>query len=135
MISPSELLAPAGDLLSSHFPGELGNTLDERIQGYISEAAALATSYTVDASDLDNFVKAWAYHRAYRAIHARMVNDPSTVVMDGQGQASTLWSQIDAMKMLSAEWLAKSNDLIPPESFTAPQIIPPSGAAFNQFGF
>lgn len=113
MITPGDLRSPTGDLGDSLFPGESSGKLDERLQGYIDEGAAKAAAASVIGEDASDLAKAWAYYRAYHAVYVRMLNDPSSVEMAGQGSKSSLWSQIEAMGKLADAAKATYEDLLP----------------------
>jgi hypothetical protein len=136
MISPGDLRSPAGDLGDSLFPGESSGKLDERIQGYIDEGydKAAAAGLT-DPDDQDEAAQAWSYYRAYNAVYVRMLNNPSTVTMEKQGQASTLWSQIEAMGKLADAALASYRELLPADVGAGPPSLPETAAVPTQITY
>lgn len=137
MIGPGELRSPSGDLADSLFPGESASKLEDRLQGYIDEGAALvaAAGLTGPQEDVDEAVKNWAYYRAYGAVYVRMINSPSTVIMEGQGQNSTLWSQIEAFKTLRDEHLVYYRNSLPVTITESAALLPPSTSVRTVFDY
>lgn len=136
MLSPGDLRSPTGDLGDSLFPGESSGQLDTRLQGYITEgyAKAAAAGLTVQ-EDQDEAAKAWSYYRAYQAVYVRMLNNPSTVIMEKQGQNSTLWSQIEAMGKLADAALANYRELLPADVGAGPPSLPETAAVPTQITY
>jgi hypothetical protein len=135
MLSPGDLRSPTGDLGDSLFPGESSGKLDERLQGYIDEGYSKASAAALAGDDADEAAKAWSYYRAYNAVYVRMLNNPSTVQMERQGQTSTLWSQIEAMGKLADAAKATFLELLPPESQVGTPTLPETAAVPTQFTY
>lgn len=110
-VKPQDLLAPVGELEPDLFPGEeedqeTGSAkLVARLNAYIADAAAQGA--TTDAG-----VKAWAYHRAYKAVYISMSANPIQASEEGQGSATYAKEQADRFKDLAAEWLDKFNEAV-----------------------
>jgi hypothetical protein len=136
MLTPGALRSPLGDLGDSLFPGESSGELDTRLQSYLDEGYVKAAAAGIsDAGDLDDAAKAWSYYRAYQAVYVRMLNNPSTVIMDKQGQNSTMWSQIEAMGKLAESSLALYQEYLPEEASTAPPSLPETASVPTQFTY
>lgn len=108
-VKAEDLLAPAGELEPDLFPNEVKGTdrapLLTRLSTYIADAVA-------KGSPSDEATKAWAYHRAYRAVYISMSANPIKADEAGQGSATFDKTQADRFLALSNEWLAVWEDLI-----------------------
>lgn len=135
MISPGDLLSPAGDIASSLFPGEDADALETRLQGYIDEGVAAATDASVPGPDVDGATLSYAYYRAYNAVYVRMLADPSKQTIDQQGATESIWQQIQGFKALADEQWSYYLRFIPLASGTAPELLPPTSSVPAQFGF
>lgn len=135
MLTPGDLRSPTGDLGDSLFPGESPSQLETRIRAYLDEGYTKAAAASLSGADADDAAKAWSYYRAYQAVYVRMLNNPSTVIMERQGQNSTLWSQIEAMGKLADTWLATYQGLLPEDVSTAPPSLPETAAVPTQFTY
>jgi hypothetical protein len=136
MLTAGSLRSPTGDLGDSLFPGESSGQLDSRLQGYLDDGYAKAGAAGVtDPDDQDEIAKAWAYYRAYNAVYIRMLNNPSTVTMERQGSASTLWSQIEAMGKLADAALANYRELLPADIGAGPPSLPETTAIQTQISY
>lgn len=135
MITPGDLRSPKGDLGDSLFPGESSGKLEERFQGYLDEGYSKASAAALTGEDADEVAKAWSYYRAYQAVYVRMLNNPSSVTMERQGSASTMWSQIEAMGKLADSALDEYRSLMPSGSVSNTPTLPESQAVPTQFTF
>jgi hypothetical protein len=135
MLTPGDLRSPTGDLGDSLFPGESPSKLEERLQGYLTEGYAKAAALAYTGEDADDVARAWAYYRAYHAVYVRMLNEPSTVQIEGQGQKSSLWPQIEAMGKLADAAKATYEDLLPEVTSTTVSGIPETTSVPTQFTY
>lgn len=127
-VAASELRAPKGDIEDSLFPGESSTAISARLQGYLDEGYVKAAAENVLAAKQDAAAKAWAYHRAYRAIYVRLTANPSSISLNDQGSSSFLVTQIENMKQLADSALAVFWELVPEEVKVAREEIQPSSA-------
>lgn len=135
MISPSDLLAPKGDISVSLFPNEDGDAIETRLTGYIEEATAVAAAAGIAAGNLDDAIKAYAYYRAYHAVYVLLLADPAKQSFDQQGSTESVWEQIKGFDNLSNEHLAAYRTLIPVTTGTTPEILPPTTSLPTSFTF
>lgn len=119
-VTPQDLLAPVGELEADLFPGEAEDQetgsakLVARLTAYIADAVAQGA--TTDAG-----VKAWAYHRAYKAVYIAMSANPIQASEEGQGSSAYSVVQADRFKDLADEWLDRFNGEV--------SVVPPSRQA------
>lgn len=132
-VAASDLRAPKGDIEDSLFPGESSTAISARLQGYLDEGYTKAGEEAVASADQDAAAKAWAYHRAYRAIYVRLTSNPSTISLNDQGSSSFLVTQIENMKQLADGALAVFWELVPEEVVAAREEIQPSSALPTRF--
>jgi hypothetical protein len=104
LLLPTDLIAPAGYVERSLFPGE---SLEARMQAYIAEAEERGIE------DRDT-IAAWAYHRAFRAAFLLMTSQPATRSFDDQGSSNYLITQIQNLRDESDRWLEIFNTLSEP---------------------
>lgn len=134
-VTPGDLLAPVGNLLPGHFPGEDEPTIETRLSGYITEGNTVAQAAQVENTDLDAAIIAYAYYKAYSAIYVRMLGDPASQAMEEQGSVQTLWQQIQAMKDLADESWGTYQRFIPLVTGEPPSPIPGTTSLPASFGF
>lgn len=103
-VTPQQLLAPVGEIESSFFPTD--DDVTARLQHYVDDALAKEPTASDDA------VKAWAYHRAYRAIYVAMSASPATATLNDEGSRSYLVTQIQNFRDLSDAKLREWERLI-----------------------
>ncbi len=76
-VTKADLKAPKGEIEPAWFPA---GDVDDRLDAYIADGEARAAS--VAESVRDAYVKAWAYHRAYKAVHMLLSGGPGEVKLD-----------------------------------------------------
>lgn len=101
-----DLLAPTGDIEASFFPKDDAPVLGERLDAYLAEGYAKASALTAPA-DRDAAALAWAYHRAYRAIAARLAAQPATVSLDGGMSRTYTAAQVQHFTQLADGYAAE----------------------------
>jgi hypothetical protein len=102
-VSPTDLLAPKGEVTSSLFPGEDAALLETRLEGYIDEGEARSSD--------EDAVLAWAYYRVYHAVYVRLTTTASTVSFADQGSHSFLMTQIENVGRLRDQYLQQFRDI------------------------
>ena len=98
-LTAADLLEPAGELSAALFPGDDATALTTRLTGYLTDAY-------VRAPGNDDAVRAWAYHRAYRAVYVAMSRAASSASLSDQGSISYTAAQIQNFLDLSNGALA-----------------------------
>ena len=114
-LTAADLREPAGQLPDGIFPaGTTSIGIDAILAAYLADAdtRAAAASLT-DQPALDNYARAWAYHRAYKARYVEMLSDPASQSEEGQGSATYTASQIAAMGALADAYRLEAETLLP----------------------
>jgi hypothetical protein len=91
----ADLLAPKGLVEgSSFFPGLSATDLSARLSEYLKQAYAKAGADGVAAENLDEAARQYAYYRVAKAVHLRLVSNPSSVsTSDAGGSVSASFTQ------------------------------------------
>jgi hypothetical protein len=105
---PADMLAPAGLLTLSLFPGEGAEAVNTRLTSYINDGVTRAGGGP--EADYDS-VLAWAYHRAFMAVYVRLTTSPAQGEVDDAGKYQYLITQINNVKTLADEWLTRFEEL------------------------
>lgn len=92
MLIAAALIDPSGRILPALFPGEDAATVEERVQGYLDTAYALASVSA--AADPDAAAKAYTYWRAFDAVCMRMMREAARLGLAEQGERTVLDSQL-----------------------------------------
>jgi hypothetical protein len=128
MITPADLLAPAGPIEAALFPGEGdgidGTDLYERLDAYITRAQTVTSG--IAFPDPDPAVKAYSLYLAFDAAYMVSVARPSAdnSLVPVLGSESYSKDQRDALKAKADLYFAEYRDLlvlVPPASGT---IVP-----------
>ena len=101
------------------FPGEMGNVLSARLEGYLTVAYADARVAAQTAEPTQNSLAfAWAHHLAFMDVYLRLTVQPASVTLTEKGSHSYLVEQLRNMKALADKYLADFNGLLllPPAS-------------------
>jgi hypothetical protein len=78
--------------------------VDTMIEAFITDAQARGGAVIDDGDpDLDTFIENWVYWRAFDDVHLRMLVNPSSYSLGGQGGASWLLTQIQDVERLALE--------------------------------
>ncbi len=94
----ADLLSPVGRIDPAvHFPGETTRQVEARVQAYLTDATTRTAAFT-DETTGDEARTAWAYYRAYYAVHQRISNLPSSVAFTDEGSSSYLVAQMQMIK-------------------------------------
>lgn len=88
---------PVGELRSEMFPGD---SLYDNLAAWIAEAESKAAS-NEDAQ------KAWVYYRAWTAVADRMLTDPATIDIDGEGSRQYVLTQMQLARGRASFWRAE----------------------------
>jgi hypothetical protein len=108
-LSGVDLIAPAGEIEEVLFPDEDYTELILRLEYYLTDGYARASGLT---DKIDDAARAWAYHRAYKAVYLRMSASPSETTLNDQGQAVFHKDQAERFLALSEEYLEEFEDLV-----------------------
>ncbi len=119
----ADLLAPKGLVEgSSFFPGLSATDLSARLSEYLKQAYAKATADNVAEANLDEAARQYAYHRVAKAVHLRLLSNPSSVSTSDAGgsvSASFTAQQIAHFGEMAADALLAYEALLPaPETGT-----------------
>lgn len=129
-VAAADLLSPNGEIEVSFFPGEDETAVTGRLTAYISDGNAKAAS--LSGAEKDAAVTAWAYHRAYKAIYTKLLRNPSSWSLEGEGSASISGEQIKAFGRLADDYLAVFNAaVVVPVNANAPSAA--SSSTVNAF--
>ena len=107
----ADYLAPVGNIIPDHFPGEDATTIQGRATAYIAEANTKITDLTL-ASDIDLATDHWVYYRFWDAIYSRLVAQANSNAIADEGSASITVQQIRDVKALRDEELAAFNGMV-----------------------
>lgn len=132
-VNAADLVAPSGELEGNLFPGEDPAATGGRLDQYIDEANSLIADMDSQPDNPDSAVKAWAYHRAYRAVFIRMSADPTRANLDDQGTEQFDVKQADRFRTLSEEKLDLWNRLTISDETASPEAAGGTGAVSNEF--
>lgn len=72
------------------------------LEAFLLDGYTRGAVIDVDA-DLDSFAESWAYWRAFDDVHTRMLVNPSTYALQGQGSAAWLLTQIQDVEKKAIE--------------------------------
>lgn len=122
----AQLLAPAGDLLPEHFPGESTETITTRLEGYLAEGAVKAAPIA-DPDAAEEAAIAWAYGRAYQAMFVRLSGAPSSVDVKDEASSQFVIAQIQNFRAMAAEQRARFDALLAAAKETAVKPQPAVG--------
>lgn len=123
-VTPSDILEPVGIVDPEWFPHATTDADPEiaaeahtaavylRIEEYIADGETRGAAIT-DADDLDAYVRAWATHRAARAVYLQRAYRPSSESHEAAGSASWTTAQINAFKDLADEYAGIADALLP----------------------
>lgn len=109
-VTAASLLSPTGEIEISFFPGENETQVTARLNAYITEGVAKAAALSGAAQDAP--VTSWAYHRAYKAIYTKLLRNPSSWAVEGEGSASISSAQIREFGKLADDKLAEFNGAV-----------------------
>ena len=114
-LTAADLREPVGQLPDGIFPaGSTSAGIDTILAAYLADADTRATAAAIsDQTALDDYARAWAYHRAYHARWIEMLSDPASQSEDGQGSATYTQGQIAAMGELAERYRAAAETLLP----------------------
>lgn len=133
-VTAADLVAPAGELETNLFPGESLAAGGGRLDEYIAEATALIAALPSPPDDADQATKAWAYHKAYRAVYIRMSADPQRASLDDQGSEQFDIRQADRFLALSREWRKNWDRMVSTETEAeGPTLGGGTGAVSTEF--
>lgn len=126
MVTPEQLLDPVGEIDASiMFPDVDPALIERKIQGFIDDGMTRSSD--------DAVVRAWAYYRAFNAVHLRMAAQPTRAELPEGGSYSYLLTQINVMRDRAAEYLAEYNTLI--ENAVVTRTYPATTSVLNEFVF
>jgi C4-type Zn-finger protein len=112
-LTGADLIAPKGEIELALFPGEDSAVLQVRLQGYLDQAYTQLDALTFpDTTDLDQAASAYAYYRAYKAVHLRMSASAATASIEGEASRSFLASQIATFAELRDDYEQKWDDVL-----------------------
>lgn len=100
-ITAPDLTAPEGYVEPSLFPDDDAAALTARLDAYIADGELQAAGVAAGAEH-DAAVAEWAYHRAFHAVHVRLLGAASSTSR-GARTESYLWSQIERFGTLADE--------------------------------
>jgi hypothetical protein len=112
-VSANALLAPAGEVEVSFFPGETQPAVLARLQAYLDDGYDRVAASVTDVDTQDEIATAWAYYRAYKAIHLTMSRSAASKAVAGEASSTTLAMQIQAFADERDDWLAEFTRLMP----------------------
>lgn len=121
----SDLVAPAGRLdVAVLFPDDYASDLGEaRLTGYLADATARATAKAVEAGNVDAYVTAWSYYRAYDAKVDEMAAGAGNAAIVNEESVAWAKDQRDTFKERAAFWLGEADGFVPDTPIdTAPGI-------------
>lgn len=125
-LEPTQLIAPEGEIEPAMFPTDTAEQLAHRVQAYITAGTEKASADGVDAGDLDDAARAWAYYRAFRAVFVRLSATPSSITLNDQGGTARLLTQIVHFDKLAADYLTEYTGLVPAAAVA--RVVPQSAA-------
>jgi len=117
-VTINDIVQPGGHVDPKMFPGLDASDFDETIEAYISEGDTRAGTLNVDAADVDPYTRAWAHYRSFMRIAERLYATPASAEIDGEAQRQYNIKQAEAFERKAREWLAKAEELLPPEEST-----------------
>lgn len=104
---PADMMQPAGMLTVGLFPQFADQAaLDVFLAGLLAAGYEKAVDIA-EQVDKDGAALAWAYHVAYLAIYQRLLSTPASAAIEGEASRQFLWSQIEAFKKMSDDYLAQ----------------------------
>lgn len=133
-VTPAQLKTPAGKIDgASMFPGEVGASLDARLQAYIDEGSDRAADADLAGDALDEATKLWSYYRAFDAVHDRLISTPAMVGIVGEGNTMFTQTQIDAFATKAGDFKTRFDAMIAEDSTIVQPI--PSGGVPTSYSF
>lgn len=104
---PADMMQPAGMLTLGLFPQfATQDALNVFLQGLL-DAGYLKAADIAEQVDKDGAALSWAYHMAYSAVYQQKLNNPASASIEGEASRQFLWSQIEAFKKLSDDYLVQ----------------------------
>lgn len=133
MKTAADLIEPKGQLSKGLFPEDTTEqAFEDRLQSYLNIAYSLLTQAgVVSLAERDTAALAYAYHRAYKAIHQRLSSTPISVSLTDQGARTYSRDQIATFGNLASDYWTEWEAFIP--DLTPPPAIPPSAPAKTIF--
>ena len=144
-VTPSDILEPVGIVDPEWFPHATTDAdplvaveahtaaVYLRIEEYIADGETRGGAIA-DADDSDAYVRAWATHRAAKAVYLQRAYRPSSESHEAAGSASWTTAQINVFKDLAAEYAAIADALLPVPT-VATQAPLRSVSIANQFSW
>lgn len=113
-LTATDLLEPKGALdRLVMWPKVPQSTVAGNLGQYLDDGYARATALAVDAAELDEAARQWAYHRAYANVAQRLNARPASVNIGQQGSANYLTAQIAHWTTLAQQALSAFEALTP----------------------
>lgn len=86
------------------WPRQTETEVDTLIGAFLEDAVARGSAVIDEGDpDLDAFIENWVYWRAFDDVHLRMLVNPSSYSLGGQGGASWLLTQIQDVEKQALE--------------------------------
>lgn len=136
-IASDDLLAPRGEIEPALFPGETGQALSERLEGYITEGYTNADlAGHTDPVRQDAIARFYAYFRAYNAAIQRIVANPTTVAFNDKGSSSYSSEQLRILLGEAERWRTAYGEALADLPIdNTPVTGPVTGATLTRFRF
>jgi len=109
-VAASDLLAPTGPVESALFPGESVDTIEQRLNSYISQSVAKAAGYSWGSvAEEDAGVTAWALYLTFRQAHTLSLMRPAENNFEIEVLGRTIFEedQRTALKEISDMYLSE----------------------------
>lgn len=127
-ILPEDLRAPKGLLELAMWPGKDVAAIDAILQVYIDQGADEAAD--VDAEDVDDAVRAYAYYRAFKARAIQLASMPASLSIPNEESISRTSDQRALFDRLADDWWTTFSGFVVVEDVdSGTGIVPPSGSS------
>jgi hypothetical protein len=123
-VTPDSLMAPAGPVSPTLFPGVGDNELRESLSVYISTAQAHPAVVAAPGDRVDGMTRNYALYLAFQDVYIRMNTQPLTLTVADKGAHGYGIEQIRNIRDLMNKYLADFEALIIPVGTIRPGLTP-----------
>lgn len=128
------LLSPTGELDPALFPMETAQALTDRLDGYLAAGyAAGQAAGVVDDARLNRMATAYAYWKAYAAVVARILANPTTGNLNDGGSYAYSSEQLRQLVAERDRWRAEYETELPVDDVGAVKAPQETAATPNVF--